>query len=240
MMQFQKIEKPGWSFRALVAALGVILAATAWASQGWVQDRRISMAEARKMMENAPPSEFPLTVNEDVVRELNRYLGTPEGREFIGQALQRMQAYKPLIEAKVREYGVPAELMAIPIVESGYQNLGASSQHPQWGAGLWMFIKSTAHKFGLRVDAEVDERLNETLLTDAALRYLKSNQLLFKDWPLAVLAYNMGEESVRKAQRKTGLHEAWALIHAGYENDRNYLAKVTAAILILRHPESVR
>jgi len=102
-----------------------------------------------------------------------------------------------------------------------------------------MFIKSTARNYGLQVDDQVDERLNVDLLTDAAMRYLQSNYLRFKDWHLSALSYNIGENAVQEAIRRSGSKDAWVLIRNGYENDRNYLPKLMAAILIMKNPESL-
>lgn len=224
---------------AFGVALACIMGATAYASTGLVQDRRITMSQAKVMAEKARHnSDFPVVVNDLVLKQLNRYLGTPEGREFMRMALQRMENYRTLIEGKLKEYGAPAELMAVPIVESGYQNL-EQSNNMGWGTGLWMFIAQTARTHGLRVDAQVDERLNVDLLTDAAMRYLGANYLRFKDWHLSTLAYNIGENRVQQAIEKTGSRDAWVLIRNGYENDRDYLPRLMAAILIMRNPNSV-
>lgn len=183
-------------------------------------------------------SELPIVVNDLVLKELNRYTGTPEGREFMRRSLQRMENYLNIVESKIKEYQVPSELMAIPIVESGYQNL-EQKDHQGWGAGLWMFIVSTAKTYGLRVDDNIDERLNVDLLTDAAMRYLKSNQLRFKDWTLSILAYNIGEQNVQNGINKAQSRDAWKIIRMGFENDRDYLPRVMAAIIIMKNPESL-
>ena len=148
-------------------------------------------------------------------------------------ALQRMETYRPLIEGKIHGYGVPEELMAVPIVETGYQNL------PGHGAGLWSFIASTARNFGLRVDSTIDERMTVDLETDAAMRLLQSNYLRFGDWSLSVLAYNMGEGGLEKGIEKFKTRDAWQLIHSGVEGDKDYLAKVMAAVLVMKNPSSV-
>jgi len=211
---------------------------TAWAAKNLVQDRRVSMAQAQVMLKNAQSkSGFPVVVNDLVLKQLNRYIGTPEGREYMRASLQRMESYRSLVEGKIKQYGAPEELMAVPIVESGYQNLKENGKAGR-GAGLWMFIKPTAHRFGLSVDSP-DQRLNESLLTDAAMRYLLSNYLRFNDWPLAVLGYNVGEQGVEDAMEDTGARDAWTLIRGGHENDRDYLPSVMAAILIMRNPQSV-
>lgn len=215
------------------------MTATASASQGVVQDRRVSLEDAQQMARRATSdSEFPVPVNDLVLKQLNRYIGTPEGREFMRLTLQRMENYRPLVAGKIRDYQVPTELMAVPMIESGYQNLGPNNS-PGVGAGIWMFLAATARHYGLRVNEQVDERLNEALLTDAAMRYLKGGQLQFNDWLLSILAYNIGENKVLEGISKTGSRDAWVLVRNGYENDKDYLAKLIAAILIMRNPECV-
>ncbi len=102
-----------------------------------------------------------------------------------------------------------------------------------------MFLAQTARDYGLRVDEQVDERLNAELLTDAAMRYLKGGKLKFNDWALSVLAFNIGDAKVLEGIETTGSRDPWVLVRKGYENDKDYLAKVMAAILILRNPESI-
>ncbi len=89
-------------------------------------------------------------------------------------------------------------------------------------------------------DAGVDERLNPRLLTDAAMRYLFSNDLLFNDWQLAIAAYNVGERGLEDAIEREHTRDVWTLIRKGVENDNDYLARVMAAILIMKNPDSVQ
>jgi len=226
---------------ARVAGLLIaLLTITSFASQGLIRDRRITLSSAEKLADTARArSAFPIMMNERVLAQLNRFVGTPEGREFIQQSMARMQNYLPLIRSKLAEYQVPEEILAVPIIESGFQNLPPNNQQG-WGAGLWMFIRQTARRYGLRVDAEVDERLNVAMLTDAAMRLLKADYLQFKDWQLAVMAYNMGEGAVQEGIRKTGSRDPWVLINQGFENDSDYLAKLMAAIIILKSPELLK
>ncbi|HAZ13207.1 MAG: hypothetical protein A2X86_16100 [Bdellovibrionales bacterium GWA2_49_15] len=202
--------------------------------------RAITMAEAKKMVrETNSQSEFPIIVNEQVLEQLNRYIGTVQGKEAMRKALRRMENYRSIVEGRLKNYNLPGELMAIPIIESAYQNL-PESQNPFFAAGIWQFIRSTAKNYGLRVDTVMDERLDPELATDAALRYLSANQARFRDWHLAVLAYNMGERNVQKAIDQHGSRNAWELVRAGYEGDKNYLPKIMAAVLIMKNPSIVK
>ncbi len=210
------------------------MVAVSFASQGLVRDRRISLEDARKMAENVERDfSFPVKVNEIVLKQLNCYLGTPDGRSYMRGALDRMAAHRTMIEQKLSEYGAPKALMAVPLVESGYKNI---SQGEQKGAGLWQFIPSTAKHFGLRVDDKIDERLDAGIETDAAIRYLMANNLRFRDWGLSLLAYNAGGKTVQNGIDATGSRDPWTLIQAGYENDKGYLGKIVAAVIIMCNP----
>lgn len=231
--------------RRISVTIGVLLAsilgATAIASKGLVQDRRVNMSRAKAMALRAQSETgFPVVVNDLVLKQLNRYLGTPEGREFMRDSLARMDNYKATISEHLQKYSVPVEIMAVPIIESGYQNLTEGQSSPSVkSAGLWQFIPSTARNFGLRVDSQKDERMDIAMNTDAAMRYLQSNNLRFKDWHLSALAYNMGESAVQKGMNALATRDAWTLIRNGFEGDKDYLAKLMAAIIIMRNPESL-
>jgi beta-lactamase regulating signal transducer with metallopeptidase domain len=234
-----KIGRPaGLAFGLLLAS---IMGATAFGSKSLIQDRRINLAQAKEMAGRAQGDlDFPVIVNDLVLKQLNRYMGTPEGREVMRVSLARMKIYKTIVADNLQKYRVPLEIMAVPIIESGYRNLpqghGGTSLK---AAGLWQFIPSTAKNYGLRVDDIVDERLDVSLSTDAAMRYLQSNNLRFKDWHLSALAYNLGERGVQNGIDAIGTRDAWTLIRNGYEGDKDYLPKLMAAIIIMRNPESL-
>jgi hypothetical protein len=225
----------GWAF-----AFAAGMAAVAMASRGIVQDRRVSLADAQKLISmNPSDSDFPLEVNDLVLAELNRYIGTPDGREWLRDSLRRMEDHRAVIEPKLKQYGVPSDLMAVPVVESGYQNLPDKNKLGH-GAGLWMFIRGTARAYGMQVSDKIDERLNIPMETDAAMRYLKADRIRYNDWRLSLLAYNWGEGALDDAIRKANSRDPWTLVRTGFENDKGYLAKVMATALILRNPETVK
>jgi membrane-bound lytic murein transglycosylase D len=145
---------------------------------------------------------------------------------------------RPLLERELADRRVPEELLAVGLIESGFENLPESA-NPQKSAGVWQFIPSTARAFGLRVDDVVDERLDVEKETDAAFRYLAANQLRFGNWLLGIMAYNMGERALDAAIQRAGTRDPWKLVAMGHENDRGYLAKFMAGLLILKNqPES--
>lgn len=225
-----------WAWALPLALVGAMIGATAYAAKGLVQDRRVTMAQAQELLKNTK-SELPVRMNQDVLYWLNYYVGTPEGRQQSKEALRRMDAYRGMIGAKIKTYHVPAELMAIPFIESGYRNLPESHRNGV-GAGLWMFIASTARHFGMQVDETIDERLIEEKETEAAMRYLLANKLLFNDWELSIISYNAGERKVQEERGRLGIDDAWELAAKGrfLRETREYLPKLNAAILIINNP----
>jgi len=226
-----------WKVAVVNGVAILALLATGAGLSGSVHDRRVSFAQAQELAAVARAgSAFPIVINEQVLTELNRYLGTPDGRAFLREGLRRMGDHEELIAARLAEHGLPSELLAVPLIESGYRNL-AQSPNPRHGAGIWMFIKPTARRFGLSVEAGQDERLNIASETEAAARMFSSLHAEFGDWSFALLAYNIGSAQVHRAVRKTGATDAFFAAGHGFENDPGYLARVTAAVIVLKNSQ---
>lgn len=209
----------------------LFMATAALAARGAARDRELTIAEAREIAARSA-SEIPLAVNELVLKQLNRFVGTAEGREFIRRALARHPQYKTLVDAKTSQYKLPYELWTVPILESGYKNF--KPPHAL-GSGLWGFVKGTARRYGLVVDDTVDERLDAEKETDAAMRYFRDLFDQFHDWRLALKAYNEGENRVKFLIEELGTWDPWA-IEMKIEGSEQYLAKMTAILLIVKNP----
>ena len=228
-------EKRSGKAAVLAALLAIaVVANSAWAAQELVFDRKINEVELRDLVK--ANNDFPVEVNASIAEQVRFYVGTPEGRDFINKALERRKPHADMLDKKVNSHGLPEELLAIAMVESGYANAPVRKKGAPT-AGIWQFIPNTARAFGLRVDQKTDERLDAELATDAALRYLSALYIRFKDWRLAIMAYNAGEGRVQKGIDATGSRDPWVLVKAGYEGDKTYLAKVMAGILILDNPK---
>ena len=222
-----------------ICAVFAVLAAASFAARAAVADRRISRAEAEKLAAATTPGSLHVAVDDRVLAELNRLAGSPQGREFVRGALSRMPEHRAMIERALAEAGLPLELLAVPLIESGFRNMNAESKLPSLapgprGAGIWMFIPQTAREYGLRVDAVTDERLDPVRETRSAVALLSDLYERYGDWPLALAAYNQGSRAVDAAIATGSSRDAAALARQGHLN--GYTSTVLAAVLVLRSP----
>ena len=221
---------------ALVSGL-VFSTGLAWASESLVRDRRITTAQAERLALKVAPG-IPVVINRRVLSILNDVVGNPRTRFYMRNTLKRMQVYKPMISARLRAAGLPEELLVIPAVEGGYQNIESPTS-----AGLWQFVPETARRFGLTVDDSRDDRLDAAKETDAAIAYLSKNLALYSgDWHLTLLSYNQGESQVSSIIAKTGVRDVFKMADKGILKSKegaNYVPKMMAALIILANPDLV-
>lgn len=142
---------------------------------------------------------------------------------FVSAGLERYPQWAPMVHAELQAWGLPAELAAVPLIESGYQNLGAykpgeSAAPGVPGKGLWMFIPSTARSYGLQVGPEQDDRLDPLLETRAAAALLSALYSEFGDWGLALAGYNQGATHVQDAIESQGTQDWAELVQSGALN----------------------
>jgi hypothetical protein len=153
-------------------------------------------------------------------------------------AVERVQQLRETIEPVLRQEGVPSELSAIVLVESGGLTTALS---PKGARGVWQFMPDTARRYGLVVSAGRDERLDIMKSTRAAARYLRDLYQQFGDWQLAFAAYNAGEQAVGQAMDRVGQRTFFAIQRALPQETRNYVPAVLNAIALLgSSPERIQ
>jgi membrane-bound lytic murein transglycosylase D len=178
-------------------------------------------------------ADLPLHVNLRVEKWLKRFQTT--GRSEFARVLESAGIYDPLIREKLRERGMPEELVYLAMMESGLSPWAVSQVS---AVGVWQFMSPTAIAYGLRVDDYVDERRDPLRATDAALDYLEFLHGRFGSWYLAAAAYNAGPSRVQKilgdyADGRTG-DEAlyWEVLDHLPEETREYVPRIVAATIL--------
>lgn len=145
------------------------------------------------------------------------------------KAVERVKALRPVFEPILREEGIPQQMAAVVLVESGGQSTALS---PKGARGLWQFMPDTARRYGLAVTASLDERLDPTKSTRAAARYLRDLHTQFGNWPLALAAYNAGAGTVQRAVERTSTRDFSSIARTGMLpiETRSYVPAVLNAI----------
>ncbi|MGB9072223.1 MAG: lytic transglycosylase domain-containing protein [Terriglobales bacterium] len=145
------------------------------------------------------------------------------------KAVERVQGLRPVLEPILREEGVPLQMAAVVLIESSGLTTALSSKGAR---GLWQLMPDTARRYGLVVTTTVDERLDPFKSTRAAARYLHDLYTKFGNWPLALAAYNAGEDAVQRALDRTSTRDFQSIARTGMLplETRSYVPAVLNAI----------
>jgi membrane-bound lytic murein transglycosylase D len=167
---------------------------------------------------------------------------TGRARWHFERYLERSGRYDSMITTRLAAAGLPQDLLYLAMIESGFNH---SIRSRAAAVGLWQFIAATGQRYGLTIDAWVDDRRDPWLSTDAAIRFLSELNNRFGSFYLAAAAYNGGPGRVTEGLRRydvgalEGDARFFALAdgRAFRQETRDYVPKLIAAALIGKQPE---
>jgi peptidoglycan lytic transglycosylase D len=127
-----------------------------------------------------------------------------EKRPIPARAQKYVSRLKPLFVAQ----DAPAALVWVAEVESSFD---PTARSPAGAVGMFQLMPATARSLSLALSPR-DERLDPDKSAQAAAKYLRYLYGRFKDWRLALAAYNCGETRVQNllARHKTRSYSAIA------------------------------
>jgi len=185
----------------------------------------------------AEPIDFcgePVPIDNREVRERleKELLLTIWDRPQVVLWIKRAPRYLPVIEKMLSENEMPDDLKYVAIAESALRPHVGSSK----GAiGFWQFLESTGEKYGLRINAEIDERRNIFASTLAAVKYLKDLYQMLGSWTLSAAAFNMGELGLQTeivSQKSNDYYQLYLPLET-----QRYIFRIIAAKMILSDPQ---
>ena len=130
-----------------------------------------------------------LSIRDDARREIQKDVDAmTRHAKYFNVTAERARLYFPLISKIFAEEGLPDDFKYLSLQES---SLVADAVSVSDAVGFWQFKDFTALSVGMRVDREVDERMNIASASRGAALYLKKNNEQFDNWILALQAYQM-------------------------------------------------
>lgn len=176
---------------------------------------------------------IPLDYNEKVHAFINYFV--VRDREHTRNVIRKKDLFFPLFEKELKAHGLPEELKYLAIIESALQPRAMSRVK---AVGLWQFMAPTGRHVGLKIDWYVDERMDPEKSTVAACKYLIQLHSIFKDWELALAAYNSGPGTVKRAIRRSGYKKTFWEIYPFLPGEtRAYLPQFVAMIYALNYAD---
>jgi membrane-bound lytic murein transglycosylase D len=177
---------------------------------------------------------IPVIVNSQVVSFLKAFQTIRH--EGIQRALDRSLEFIGNFKEIFRKNEIPEDLAYLPIIESGFR-VDASSRAR--AKGSWQFMAATARLFGLRVDWQVDERLDPFKAADAAARFMKRLYEEYNDWYIVLACYNGGPRRVKKAMRVLQSSDFFEINQSRHmrRETKNYVPAFLASLIIARAPQ---
>jgi len=181
--------------------------------------------------------EFSLPHYEDNPAVLEKIDWFMNNQDFLLHSMTRAAPYLYYILQQVKKRHLPAELVLLPIIESGYNPFSLSNKG---AAGIWQLMPDTASGYGIRQDGWYDGRRDVIVSTRAALNYLAYLQNFFEgNWLYAIAAYNTGEgnllSAIKRNIRDGRDTDFWSLPVA--QQTKDFVPSLLALAVIISHPE---
>lgn len=154
------------------------------------------------------PGDFPVRLDPRVVRYLEFYKNDRRGRAIMSGWLKAQGRWRTLFEDALRRAHLPAALIYVAMIESGYDPHDRSHAG---AVGLWQFMPEGAKIYGLRVDYWVDQRKDPERATEAVMHYFTDLKERFGGWPLALAAFNAGYGAVLRSMQKYNTNDYFEL-----------------------------
>lgn len=190
--------------------------------------------EVETAVEEVGKPDYPVEINDRVIAWIEAY--TAGVKEYMSRSIERSGLYIKRAQEIFAEEGLPKDLVYLAHVESGFKTSAYSRAAAR---GIYQFIAETGRRYGLTVNRYIDERAEPEKSARASASYLRDLYEEFKDWKLALAAYNAGEGRVRSIIEQTGIRNYWdpRFQRLMRPETRNYVPAIFAATLISKDPK---
>lgn len=128
----------------------------------------------------------------DIQKDVDMLRKSPK---YFNIKLDRVRLYFPIVEKVLKEEGIPDDFKYLSVQESALISDAVSTSN---AVGFWQFKDFTGREVGLRIDRNIDERMNIVASTRGAAKYFKRHNFFFRNWVYTVLAHMTGKGGAQK------------------------------------------
>lgn len=190
----------------------------------WLEERLDYVDAADQVVRRVPVPRPPATAPKPrvTVPHYDLWLARIQARPVPSRAA----ALVPQLRAVFAAEGLPPDLVWLAEAESTFN---PQARSPVGAKGLFQLMPATAKELGLSTFLP-DERADPAKNARAAARYLKKLHGQFRDWPLALAAYNAGPGRVRRTLEAKRAKTFADIAPALSAETRMYVPKVLAIL----------
>ncbi|GAB3332444.1 hypothetical protein GCM10027429_11810 [Marivirga atlantica] len=140
-------------------------------------------------------ADMELKLTKDAIKDIQSHVDAlTRSDSYFQKQLEKADMYMPIIERIFKEEGLPDDFKYLVIQESALIPDAVSSSN---AVGFWQFKEISGLENGLRIDRQVDERMNIVSASHAAANYLKKHNEQFDNWAYTLIAYQRGVAGAR-------------------------------------------
>ena len=153
--------------------------------------------------------------------------------KYFLRSLNRGQIFLKNLHEIIGNSDIPNIFLYMAMTESKFTLDAKSNKNAR---GLWQLMPRTARHLNLKVNANIDERLDPIKSTQAAIKYLEQLHERFGKWYLVAIAYNCGETKLAKAIKKARTDDLLTLLNPSRRylplETRIYIRRIIVAALL--------
>ncbi|MEM9983142.1 MAG: lytic transglycosylase domain-containing protein, partial [Bacteroidota bacterium] len=135
-------------------------------------------------------ADIELTIQKAARQEIQQSVDAlHRSHTYFQKLLEKTDLHFAVIAPILAAEKIPDDFKYLAIQESSFVGNAVSSSN---AVGYWQFKAASATELGLRVDKEIDERMNLYAATKAACAYWKRSNVYFDNWAYTLISYNTG------------------------------------------------
>ena len=173
----------------------------------------------------------PTSPNTKIQKQIKILL---EDKKYFYHVSQNSAPYLYYVYQQVQRKHMPAEIAFLPILESDYYPYCLSGPGAE---GLWQMMRETAHDLHVPMNWWYEGRHDLFASTQGALLHLNYLHKEYKDWLIALAAYDAGEGPINRALRYNRKHhlptDYWSLKLS--KETEEYVPKLLALAEIIKY-----